>query len=85
MKAFVVALTAASMLAGLAVPLDAAPQRKRYKKHARVQTNIPQAYVPSTGSRSDYAVHDSNSLPFGSSLWWEQKGREGGGGSGSRF
>jgi hypothetical protein len=79
MKAFVVALTAASMLAGLAVPLDAAPQRKRYKKHARVQTNIPQAYVPSTGSRSDY------SLPFGSSLWWEQKGREGGGGSGSRF
>jgi hypothetical protein len=24
--------------------------------------------------------HDSNALPFGSKIWWEQKEREGGGG-----
>jgi hypothetical protein len=27
----------------------------------------------------DWYLHDSSLLPFGSTLWWEQKGREGGG------
>jgi hypothetical protein len=80
MKRVVVALAAASLLAGSALEAlarDHSKSSKHYAKrhHSRYAASDigdkpkhPEAWYP----------HDASQLPFGSSRWWEQKQQEGG-------
>ena len=84
MKAILATGVALIFVASLAGEASAAAKRKHkhysnqnvgtktFRYRARSGFSDPNA-IP------DWYPHDSSQLPFGSKLWWEQKGREGGG------
>jgi hypothetical protein len=55
----------------LALPISEAVA-KRYKHHGRVYS-----YRHSYRGNSDFYIHDSNRLRYGSNAWWRQMLREG--------
>ena len=63
MRIVVAALAILSLFAGLSG--EATAKRSR----------VP-ARWPSSNATSDYIVRDSNQLPVGSSIWWDQMLRE---------
>jgi hypothetical protein len=85
MKIAVVALVLGAILslaiAGFAMDADAVDHSKSRKHHAK--THHPryvgpgQNYMHKYPDASGWFPHDSNELPFGSRLWWEQMEREG--------
>ena len=85
MRAIIATCAALSLVAGLAGHADASTSRK-YKKHSSVRHTDAARYGYQatneryrTNSTPNWSPHDSNVLPFGSKLWWEQKSRESGG------
>jgi hypothetical protein len=81
MKIVVVALAAASLIAGAACEVSAADYLKAHRRHAQKHYyrhvahdhGYKQAYPDASG----WFPHDSNELQFGSALWWDQMRREG--------
>jgi hypothetical protein len=45
---------------------------KRYVRHVRPNVDREPRYPDASG----WSPHDSNKLPFGSALWWDQMQRE---------
>lgn len=86
MKAMIATCVALSFVAGLAgqASAEAKQKRKHYSnRHVSIKTYD---YRARSGSHDPNAIpdwypHDSSQLPFGSKIWWEQKGRESGGDS----
>jgi hypothetical protein len=84
MKAIIATCVALSFVASLTGAATAAAYRKQkhYSTwHAGAKTY---GYRARSGSYDpnatpDWYPHDSSQLPFGSKIWWEQKGRESGG------
>jgi len=69
---------AATLAAGMVDDAKSADHSQGLKRHAKRYGE-----TPARGTRRSYPdasgwyPHDSNELPFGSSLWWEQMDREG--------
>ena len=93
MKAIIVALTAGSVLAGVAAPASAGPssegyQRQGYevksgyvrKKHKKRHYRQVSNYQYTRRSSSDQPQYWAEKLPYGSQIWWQQMDREGRGG-----
>lgn len=82
MKSILATCLALSLIAGLAEQASAATYRK-YKKSKNYDYSSRQARAKSLPSHANatpgWSPADSQALPFGSKLWWDQKLREGGG------
>jgi hypothetical protein len=89
MKAVLATCIAFSLVASLAGEASAAAKQKQKHYSNRHVSTKTYGYRARSGSYDsnltpDWYPHDSSQLPFGSKLWWEQKGRETGGGGGDR-
>jgi hypothetical protein len=85
MKAVLATCVALSLVASLAGEASAAAKRKQKHYSNRDVSTKTYGYRAGSGSYDSNATpawypHDSSQLPFGSKMWWEQKGRETGGG-----
>ena len=85
MRAAIATCVALSFVASWAGEADAAPNRKAKHYANRHIGTKTYGYRANSGSYDPNASpawypHDSSQLPFGSKIWWEQKGRETGGG-----
>jgi hypothetical protein len=84
MKTVIATCVALSFIAGLAGQANAVAKRKQKHYSNRHVSTKTYEYRTRSGSYNpnvtpDWYPHDSKQLPFGSKIWWEQKGREGGG------
>jgi hypothetical protein len=50
---------------------------RKGREHCRSYGGAVPAYGRRNANESDYYVHDSSQLPFGSKRWWDQKESEG--------
>ena len=82
MKKVIMALAALAIAVALAAAPADAGSRKKHKRYAKSNYERSTARAQSDrGSRSfdqdRYFERDSNRLPFGTAIWWEQMEREG--------
>ena len=77
MRNMVAVLAALSLIAGLGLSGDASaqPHKKKSHKHAHAQAGKSAAYRAAP-LPDPYIERDSNRLPFGSAIWWDQMLRE---------
>ena len=61
----------------VATPLSQAGA-KLYKRHAQRHSSPYIVDKPGYRQTEGWYPHDTNKLPFGSAIWWQQKEREGG-------
>jgi hypothetical protein len=76
MRIVVAALAILSLFVGLSADADAQGYTKKRHKHAKTQVRQPASRAQPSNATSDYIVRDSNQLPVGSSIWWDQMLRE---------
>jgi len=76
MRIVVAALAILSLIVGLSADAAAQGYTKKRHKHAKAQVRQPASATRNPSAASDYIVRDSNQLPVGSSIWWDQMLRE---------
>ena len=76
MRIVVAALAILSLIAGIPGEATAQGYAKKRHKQVRAQVRQPANRAQSSNAASDYIVRDSNQLPVGSSIWWDQMLRE---------
>jgi hypothetical protein len=76
MRIVVAALAILSLIVGLSGEVTAQGYTKKRHKQVRAQVRQPASRAQSSNATSDYIVRDSNQLPVGSSIWWDQMLRE---------
>lgn len=85
MRALVASLVCAGLLAGTAAPSMAA-QSKRHHHYGKYRDNSPSAIAARqrharTFDETQYYEHNLSKIPLGTQAWWDQWGRENGGGN----
>jgi hypothetical protein len=75
-KTVIATLIATSVFVGLIVPVSAVSSKNGQKDYQNRAKSRNQRYIPKTRPPNNYYQHDSNTLPFGSQIWWEQLERE---------
>jgi hypothetical protein len=76
MRIAVAVLAILWLMAGFSAGVAAQGYAKKRHKHAKAQVRQPASRAQSSNAPSDYIVRDSNQLPVGSSIWWDQMLRE---------
>jgi hypothetical protein len=80
MKTLIATLITTAVLAGLGWSADAA-RYKHKKKYVRSQAYVPRSSANGYGSNLvTQPQYDLRTIPFGTTLWWQQSDRERGGG-----